>query len=162
MSETVTDLTVVGAPAPGSVSVDEVEKIAQELGLVAVNADKMRKIERLGIGVEGMGVVRCGKGWMLTTQLALSACMQKVKERMDKGDLSDETLRSLSYTTGYLASKMSQAVKVGVDIDDSGRTVREEADKKRRSSFIPGAVVSQHNYYGPVTVAPPAIEVGKE
>lgn len=163
MSETVKDVTKPVPTTPGTVTVnaEEMESITAQMGVVPVGRGMMRNIERLGIGVEQMGVVRIGKGAILLSQQLIISCMQKIAKRLEDPELSTDDLRTLAYTHGYLTSKLAAATKVVSDIDEGGRALREEADKKRRSSFIPGAVVSQHNYYGPVTVpaATPVIEV---
>lgn len=134
------------APEVLNVSSSEMDEIVEQTGFTTISKGMSRNLAKLGVGLDALGRVKTNSGMLLLTHQAMLKAVYKLQKRLDDPDMSDETLKLLTQSLGYISEKLAKSVKVSNESSETPTQLVSEG-KLRRGSFTPGAVV-QYNFYG--------------
>lgn len=80
---------------------------AKELGMMTVSRDVISTLERIGLDIDQLGVVKVANGFAFLSQQAVLLCISKLSQAVQAG----EPVKDLASAMAKLANSMTNSVK---------------------------------------------------
>ena len=118
----------------------QIEKAFAGLGLTRISAARTRHLATLGIDMEQSGPVRVNQGALLVSQQVLTNMVVQIGKKLRNSKLTGEERHALVHELAQLTLRISQTAKISMDAPAKLET---GGGPRKRSSFIPGSVVTE-------------------
>lgn len=126
---------------PLDVSLEEMAQITNEFQQVPITHNRYAQLRKLGVGMEQAGVVRLTNGYSLLSMDAMSDAIRVLHQKIVEKGVEPERFEALCKMLGYLTERLAKITKNAVETEETARVGAEEAEKRRRRSFLPHTVV---------------------
>lgn len=80
---------------------------AKQLGMMTVSRDVISTLERIGLDIEDLGVVKVANGFCFLSQQAVLLCISKISEAVQNG----ADVKDIAAAMAKLANSMTNSVK---------------------------------------------------
>lgn len=134
---------------------DEIKQIFKELGLIHLGPTAISQQKRLGVYLEGIGVLRHQTGGITIDQERLGKAVDILLQKMSSPKLKADVLANLAHQLAYATGKLTDSRKVLLELAKRGvRAANADpvnTDAPLQKSFVPRSIVQVNVQGGPGT-----------
>lgn len=122
--------------------VQAINRALSTLGCFRMTADRIVALRDLGVSGKEGGIIQMIHGATVYTQQRVITSMEKVAETMEREGVTPKEVREGAKTIGYLAGQIAKVNSSAVKSEAIVVQASADADKRRRSSFVPGQIIT--------------------